>query len=77
MSAGKLFALIGVGLVIGLIVGVLAERYTDLPPVIPAAIAGVIVALVVNCDRGCSPPGCPFPPRRPSSRDHRAATALV
>ena len=40
MSAGKLSALIGVGLVVGLIVGVLAELYTDLPPVIPAAIAG-------------------------------------
>ncbi len=77
MSAGKLFALIGLGLVIGLIVGVLAELYTDLPPVIPAAIAGVIVALVINCDRGCSLPGCPVPPRRPSPMDHRAATALV
>ena len=48
MSVGKLFTLIGVGLVLGFLIAVVAGVSTDLPPAVVGTAIGAIVALVVG-----------------------------
>lgn len=48
MGVGKLFTLIGVGLVLGFIIAAAVGWNTDLPPVVVGTAIGAIVALVVG-----------------------------